>query len=66
MTFFGLLFCFPLLGIVEFFQGNFGFILFTIINSPYWIVGAALLINVVLSFHAKKPDENSDNGDAFF
>ena len=66
MTFFGLLFCFLLLGIVEFFQGNSGFIIFTIIYSPFWIVGIALLINVLSSFRFEQDTENEETGDAFF
>ncbi len=66
MAFVGLVYSSPLFGITALFQGNWGFLLFIIIYSPYWIVGIALLINVFLSLRLEKSNEYNDNGHTFF
>lgn len=66
MTFVGLLYCVPSLGLIEFFQGNLGLILIVVIYFPHWIVGIALLINALMSFLLEKDDENDERGDIFF
>jgi tetratricopeptide (TPR) repeat protein len=40
--------------------------LFLIIFSPYWIVGAAVLINVYLSLTSVGPDEDDEKGKTFY
>ncbi len=68
MTLTGLIYCSPLLIV---FAGNpikMGWLLTPVIipYSPYWLVGAALLLNVILSISSKPPDENAANGTSFF
>ena len=66
MTFVGFLYCSPLLGLIDFFQGNLGLILIVVIYFPYWIVGITLLINALTSYLLEKDDENDERGDIFF
>jgi tetratricopeptide (TPR) repeat protein len=66
MTYMGLVYSLPLLGVTELFQGNLNLLPLMIVYSPYWIVGIALLVNVVLSLRLERYSEYSDNGYAFF
>lgn len=64
MAFMGVLF--SLYGFTPFMLGGFAGIITGIVSSPYLIIGVALLVNVYLSFHLEKEDENKDNGHTFF
>jgi Tetratricopeptide repeat. len=66
MTYLGLVYSLPLLGVIELFRGNVNYIPFIIIYSPYWIVGIALLINAFLSLQLEKSDGYDDHGYTFF
>lgn len=66
MTCLGLIYSLPLLGITELLQGNLNFLPLMIIYSPYWIVGIAFLINVLLSLRLEISNEYDDNSDTFF
>ena len=66
MSFIGLVYCLPLLGLTELFQGNFFFFLPLIIYCPYWVVGIALLINVLVSLQLEKFEEYADDAHTFY
>jgi tetratricopeptide (TPR) repeat protein len=66
MTFMGLLYCLPVLGLAEILQGDWIFILVIITASPNLVVGIALLMNVVLSLRLESSDEYEENGKTFF
>jgi len=67
MTWFGFTFSFPLLfSGIAIIQGDLISVVFIVLLSPYWIVGIALLINVLLSLGIKKPDEYEYSGNEFF
>jgi len=67
MFFVGLLMSTPLLlGGPAFLQGDSNSMYPLIISSPYWIVGAAVLINVYLSLTSAGPDEDEEIGKTFY
>jgi len=67
MTCIGFVTCLPLLFLgTTIFRSFWGSILILFISSPYWIVGAALLINVYLSLSTKQLDENEQSGNIFY
>jgi tetratricopeptide (TPR) repeat protein len=59
-------FLYFLFGVLPFTLGNSNGVLAGIINSPYLVIGIALLINVYLSLKLEKAGEYEDNGYTFF
>ena len=66
MAFIGCVLCLPLLGVVELFYSNAGLIYVTIIYFPSWIVGAAVLINIISSLLVGPPDDAIEGGNKFY
>ena len=68
MIFMGLVFCSPLFGVMGLFQGDWFSLWIVIAYSPYWVVGIALLNNVLFSLSTGESDEeeDEDNGYTFF
>jgi tetratricopeptide (TPR) repeat protein len=67
MTFVGLLYCIPLLGVITLLQGYWIAILPTILSFPVLIVGIALLNNVLFSLLLEdEPYEDEEKGYTFF
>jgi tetratricopeptide (TPR) repeat protein len=63
----GFMFCSPLLFAGMTLSNGYGNSIFLmLLFSPHWIVGIALLMNVILSLGAKKSDERVNNGREFF
>ena len=63
----GFIFCLPLLFAGLSLSNDIGNSIFPmLLFSPHWIVGIALLMNVILSLGAKKSDEQTNNGREFF
>jgi len=67
MTCFGLVLGSVLLfGLAAASQSPLASIFLVVFYSPYWIAGAVLLLNVLLSLFTTAPDEDEENGNAFF
>jgi hypothetical protein len=66
MTYVGLIYCLPLLGVMALLQGSWIGIFTTIISSPLLIAGIALLNNVISSLLLEESNEDEDKGYTFF
>jgi len=60
MIYVGLVFCLPLFGVIGLFQGDWSSLFIIVVYSPYWIVGIALLNNVIFSLSITESDEDED------
>jgi tetratricopeptide (TPR) repeat protein len=68
MAYLGIIFCLPLLlaGMALMSQNDLIPVLVLIIYSPFWVIGAAMLLNVYLSLQMKKPEECDKGNSTFF
>lgn len=66
LTYFGLVFSYPLLGILSLFEGDWTILIPIIFSSPSWIIGIAMLMNVYMSLGLEKADEYDENGFVFY